>query len=189
MTSLIMPPPHDSFLSACSCPVLVLHSGSQPFHIPMVGLEHYLAQTFFFFCLHMLTKLFNSDTICYNPCRWHCTWSIFHYSRMSSPQNFLFICLSFPAFFCLFIPAKSVAYIYSFFLSLFTLFDVSYLTVLEHRLSCLAGLFIAFCAVLFRITSFLSSSLKHSLTFEIWCSRKSSAPIIMVPAYHLCQCY
>lgn len=120
-----------------------------------------------YFCLHMLTKLFNSDSICYNRCRWHCTWSIFQYSRISSPQNFLFICLSFPAFFCVFVPAKNLAYIYSFTLSVYTVFDVSYLTLLEHKLSCLSGLFIAFCAVLLRITSFLSSSLKHSLRFDV----------------------
>lgn len=119
----------------------------------------------FFFCLHMLTKLSSSDSIFYNQCRWHCTWSIFHYSKITSPQNFLFICFLF--LLCVFVPAKNLAYIYSFSLSVYTVFDVSYLTLLEHKLSCLSGLFIALYAVLFRITSFLSSSLKHSLTFEI----------------------
>lgn len=60
---------------------------------------------------------------------------------------------------CLFLQ-KNLAYIYSFSLSVYTMFDVSYLTLLEHKLSCLSDLFIPFCAVLFTITSFLSYSLQ-----------------------------
>lgn len=148
MTSLIIAPPHNSFLSAQSCPVLVLHSDLQPFHIIIVELEQYLVQILFFFCLHMFTKLFNSDSICYNQCSGTVLGAFFTRAKLLLPRtSFSFVYLFLLSSVCLFLQ-KTLVYIYSFSLSVYTVFDVSYLlTLLEHKLSCLSGLLIAFCAV------------------------------------------
>lgn len=160
-TSLIMPPPHDSFLPACSCPVLGLHSGLQPFQVVIVELEHYLAQAIFVYsCLQNLSIAIASATI---DAGGTALGAFFTTAEFLLPRtSFSFVYPFLLSSMCLFLQ-KNLAYIYSFPLSVYTVFDVSYLTLLEHKLSCL---FIAFCAVLFRITSFLSSSLKHSLRFD-----------------------
>lgn len=130
MTLLIMPPPHDSFLSACSCPGLVLHSGLQPFHsYCRVEAPSYTDFYFVYMCLKDFSIVIASATID--------AGGTVHRAFLTTtefllPQNFLFICLSFPAFFCVFVPAKNLAYIYSFSLSVYTVYDVSCFTLLEH---------------------------------------------------------
>lgn len=65
-------------------------------------------------------KLFNNYIVSDNRCRWHCTWSIFQYSRIffspELPSHLLiFSCFLLCIFFC------TKLYLFFYFFSLFTL--------------------------------------------------------------------
>lgn len=121
----------------------------------------------FFFCLHMFTKLFNSDSICYNQCSGTVLGAFFTRAKLLLPRtSFSFVYLFLLSSVCLFLQ-KTLVYIYSFSLSVYTVFDVSYLlTLLEHKLSCLSGLLIAFCAV--PVQHYLISVLITEAQFDFW---------------------
>lgn len=118
----------------------------------------------FFFCLHMLTKLSSSDSIFYNQCRWHCTWSIFHYSKITSPQNFLFICLSFPAL-CVCSCKKLSLYLFFFSLCLHCVW-----CELPHSLGTQAVMFVRLIhsSLCSPVQNYLISVLITEAQFDFW---------------------
>lgn len=102
------------FLSACSCPVLVLHWGLQPFHIiTLVGALSWYSN-YYLFSLHMLTNFsigISSATISAGGT---VLAAFFNTGGFSPPQNFHLLCLSFPAFFYTLIPEQDLINFYIF---------------------------------------------------------------------------
>lgn len=125
-----------SSLSAHSCPVLALDWGLQPFHSIIPELEHLHRHCYLFFACTCLQTL---QWQCLPQSIWLALYSG-HFSMQEDfllPQNFLFICSCFPAFFYAFVPAQHLVYFYT----ASPLFTLCHLTILEHSCHLWQGYF------------------------------------------------